>query len=325
MDYETVETTARVREWQYLTGADFEAMDRKRTVAIVSCSPLEVHGPHLPVITDNWEAEGISLRTMELLCDRHPDISFVHLPPIYVAADVVPQPGSVAFRPDTIVRVLEDLGRSLAVQGFDHIWVGSFHGGPRHFVPIELAAERVNKKYGVHMVSMFSLLVARLTDGSSDVSDVLGTRGGLKPGALEGDTHGGAVETSLMLHLLKRFVDPKHTSLKRTTVGGDLEERGVAPLDDSNFLGLLRAFKHTLRYFERESFAGDPAIATAELGAEMLEVFAGHAADALSELWTGELEPTDCHSPVWKMRHLLLSPLVSRVFEKAIGYRSQVF
>ena len=174
MDYSTRSTSARVREWQYLTGRDFAEMDRARTVALVSCSPLEVHGPHLPVITDNWEAEGLALRAIEKLSARFDDLEFVHLPPIYVAADVVPQPGSVMFRPTTILRVLEDLGRSLAKQGFRHIWVSSFHGGPRHFVPIELAAHRTNERYGTKMVSVFSLMIARLTNGGSDLKNVLG-------------------------------------------------------------------------------------------------------------------------------------------------------
>jgi creatinine amidohydrolase/Fe(II)-dependent formamide hydrolase-like protein len=68
-----------------LTEADFVRMDRARTVVMVTCSPLEVHGPHLPVVTDNLEAERISIRTMEILNERDPSLEFVHLPPIYVA------------------------------------------------------------------------------------------------------------------------------------------------------------------------------------------------------------------------------------------------
>ena len=48
MDYSTRSTSARVREWQYLTGRDFAEMDRARTVALVSCSPLEPNMPMIP-------------------------------------------------------------------------------------------------------------------------------------------------------------------------------------------------------------------------------------------------------------------------------------
>jgi len=324
MDYEAQGTGARVREWQYLTGADFAAMDRARTVVTVSCSPLEVHGPHLPVIADNHEAEGITLRALELLSERDPDIEFLHLPPIYVATDVVPQPGSLAFRGSTIRAVLEDLGRSLAKQGFRHVWVGSFHGGPRHFVNIEQACANVNRDHGIRMVSVFSLLIAKLTDGSTSLESVLGELEGTSTDKLRGDTHGGAVETSLLLHLLGDRVRD-HRALPQRTVDKDLEARNAPPLNDESLLGIVRGFREKLRYFTRESYAGDPAHATPELGAKMLEVLAGHAADALHSLWEERLDPADCHSPLWKLRWVFTVPAIGAAFERAIGYRSQVF
>jgi len=106
---------ANVRDWQYMTGPEIDAVDRSLAVVVVACSPLEVHGPHLPVITDNLEAQGIADRTVERMAARHPEIVFLRMPPIYVASDVLPHVGSVAFRSSTITRVIEDLGRSLAV------------------------------------------------------------------------------------------------------------------------------------------------------------------------------------------------------------------
>jgi len=324
MDYEAAGTTARVREWQYLTGADFAAMDRAKTVVTVSCSPLEVHGPHLPVVADNHEAEGITLRALELLSERDPAIEFLHLPPIYVATDVVPQPGSLAFRGSTIRAVLEDLGRSLAKQGFRHVWVGSFHGGPRHFVNIEQACANVNRDHGIRMVSVFSLLIAELTNGSSSLESVLGELEGTSTDRLRGDTHGGAVETSLLLHLLGERVR-EHRALPQRTVDRDLATREEPPLEDHSLLGIVRGFREKLRYFQRESYAGDPAHATPELGERMLEVLAGHAADALQALWEERLDPADCYSPLWKLRWLFTVPVFGAVFERAIGYRSRVF
>ena len=108
----------RIREWKDLTGPAIEALDRRNTVVVVTCSPLEVHGPHLPVSADMAEAEGLLERTMEMLLERHPEIGFVHLPPIFVAADVLPHRGSLRFRASTVTRVLTELGTTLATQGF---------------------------------------------------------------------------------------------------------------------------------------------------------------------------------------------------------------
>lgn len=317
-----------IHEWKHMTGPQIDAIDRSRAVVMVACSPLEVHGPHLPVVTDNYEAERLADRTMEMLGEQHPEIVFLKLPSLYVAADVVPQPGSLMFRSSTITRVLTDLGRSLCKQGFRHIWVSSFHGGPRHFVPIEHAAHTVNRRYGGEMVSVFSLLINRLTGGRTDLMDVLGNVKGLDVETLRGDTHGGVVETSMMLHWLREHVQPGYRDLERVTVNSDLERRGIAPLaeDGRPSLGeLLRGFKHKLKYFERQSYAGKPSAASAELGAEIADVLARHSADALSERWSGQLPLDACRSPLWPIRWVFLSEQLSWLFERAMRYQNRVF
>ncbi|MCC6217129.1 MAG: creatininase family protein [Polyangiaceae bacterium] len=325
MDYSTIETSARVREWQYLTGRDIDRLDRQRTVLMLSCSPLEVHGPHLPVVTDLHEAEGLALRAMELLCEEHPEVEFVHLPPLWVAADVLPHPGSVMFRSSTITRVLADLGRSLARQGFRHLWVASFHGGPRHFVPIEIAADRVYRRWGLGMVSAFSLLLSRLTGGGTDLAHVLGGLPGLTPEELDGDTHGGAIETSLMLHLLGRHVASGYEALPRLTVDLELERLGVRPLENRGLWQLVRGFRHKLAYFAANTYSGKPSLGDAELGRRILDVLARETATALSEVYTGRLRPEDCHSPLWKARWLFSNETLGWAFERMLRYESRVF
>jgi creatinine amidohydrolase/Fe(II)-dependent formamide hydrolase-like protein len=76
------QNTPNVRDWQYLTGHDFQKIDPRKTVVTVTCSPLEVHGPHLPVVADNFEAEALTTRIIELLGERHPEILFLRLPPM---------------------------------------------------------------------------------------------------------------------------------------------------------------------------------------------------------------------------------------------------
>jgi creatinine amidohydrolase len=308
-----------IREWKYLTGTDFQKMDRANTVVLVTCSPLEVHGPHLPVITDNLEAQKIAERAVELLHPQFPDRTFVHMPPIFVASDVLPHPGSVNFRSSTIVNVLEDLGRSLAAQGFVDIWVTSFHGGPRHFVPIEVAADNVNRRYGTRMVSVFSLMLARLTGGSSDLANFFAGVPGIRKEDLLGDHHGGAVETSLMLHLLGDKVQT-YDALPRNVVP-DVDHNGEKP----TLFELLTGFKKKLKYYETSTYSGTPAVASAEAGAEMLERLAGAASEALGEVLRGELPESKWHSPIWKVRWLFMSRTVSWTFEKWARFRSQVW
>ncbi len=322
-------TTRNVRDWEYLTGRDFQQIDRRTAVVTVTCSPLEVHGPHLPVIADNFEAESITMRVIELLGERHPEIRFLRLPPIYVAADVLPHAGSLMFRASTIVRVLSDLGRTLARQGFMNIWVSNFHGGVRHFVAIEQACHLTNKRYGARMVSLFSVLAKRLTEGTSDLSHVLGHIPGLATADLDGDIHAGVIETSLLLHLLGQHVDPSFKDCPPQTVDSKLAAAGKAPRTGkpgrTSRLQLLRGFAAATKYFETETYAGNPSIASAAIGEQILHVVARHAADTLSELWTGKLSPADCHSPVWPVKWIFLNQTVGRLFEWAVRYKNPIF
>ena len=125
-----------ILRWESLTKRQFDRIDRDRAIVLLTCSPLEVHGPHLPLGADALEGEGLAERTIRHLPEEHRSRTFLKLPFVYAASDPVPQPGSLAFRPSTTMAVLEDLGGSLAAQGFRNVVVSNFHGSPRHFVAI---------------------------------------------------------------------------------------------------------------------------------------------------------------------------------------------
>ncbi len=318
----------QVLEWKHLRGPDFEKLDRNKTVVCVSVSPLEVHGPHLPMNTDYFEAEGLTTRTLEMLHDDYPDLTFLRLPPLYIASDVLPHPGSVMFRSSTIINVLTDLGRSLAKQGFVHIWVSSFHGGPRHFVPIDVACHKTNKRFGTKMICIFSLLIKRLTQGATDLSDILSHLDGVSRSDLEGDSHAGVIETAMMLHLLGDQVDPNYKELEQVTVAikREREGRGSNTKGTKPSLGtLLKGFREKLKYYEEETYAGHPAVATPELGRQILETLSSHSAEALCEVLDGKLQPHECYSPLWPVRWVFTNRWMSWLFEKLNGYRSQVW
>ena len=121
----------KLQRWETLTKRRFDEIDRSRAVVLVTCSPLEVHGPHLPLGADALEGEGLAERTLRFLPEAHHDRAWLKLPFIYAACDPVPQPGSLAFRPSTLIAMLEDLGRSLAAQGFRNVVVSNFLGHSR--------------------------------------------------------------------------------------------------------------------------------------------------------------------------------------------------
>ena len=302
------ETPQSIR-WETLTKKQFDAIDRERAVVFVTCSPMEVHGPHLPLGADCLEGAGLAERALRFLPERHQSRTFLRLPFIWAACDAVPQPGTVAFRPSTTIAFLEDMGRSLALQGFRNVMVSNFHGSPRHFLSIETACERITRAHGIRMVSIFSLMLSRLNGGGSELGEVLGHLPGVVKADLVGDTHGGFVETSQLLALHPEWVDPDYKSLPRRTASGE----------EPTALQMCRRFKAGIRYFVRETYSGAPAGASAEVGEQILDLLAGRTAEAIAEILDGTLPPEKWHSPVWRLRHIFVNPLAIRFLDWALG------
>jgi creatinine amidohydrolase len=319
----------KLLRWETLTKRKFDQLDRDRCIVLVTCSPLEVHGPHLPLGADALEGQGLAQRALQYLPEPHRSRTFLQLPFVYAATDTVPQPGSLFFRPSTTMAVLKDLGRSLAAQGFKDIVVSNFHGSPRHFLAIERACDAVTRERNVRMVSLFSVLISRLTGGSAELYDVLGKLPGVDPEDLKGDTHGGLVETSQLLALHPEWVERDYGSLPRRTVDIWLEERGeglpeIERGKPANFLKMFKAFQSGVRFFQAESYSGTPGKASAELGERIMEVLGTHAAQAMTEILEGKLPPDQWHSPLWSKRFLFTNPAMVWLFNRILGIEKGV-
>jgi len=306
-----------VIRWETLTKRQFDGIDREQAVVVVTCSPMEVHGPHLPIGADCLEGQGLAERALRFLPDRHRTRTFLSLPFVWAACDGVPQPGTVAFRPSTTIAFLEDMGQSLARQGFRNVLVSNFHGSPRHFLAIETACDRVSRKHGIRMVSIFSLMLTRLGVRGSELGDVLGHLPGVNKADLEGDTHGGFVETSQLLALHPDWVDPDYKSLPRRTAELWLAEQGR-----KKPAGLIAGLKTGLEYFRVETYSGAPGGASAEVGERILDTLAGRAAEAIAEILDGTLPPEKWHSPFWRLRHVFVNRFAVRFFDWALGIRA---
>ncbi len=312
-----------VLRWETLTKTRFDELDRARCVVLVTCSPIEVHGPHLPLGTDAFEGRALARRTLRFLPERHRRRTFLELPFLYTASDSLPQPGSIFFQPTTTVRVLTDLGRSLAAQGFRDILVSNFHGSPRHYVAIESACDRVSRERNVRMVSVFSLLIGKLTGGKAELVDVLGSLPGVNREDLVGDVHAGLAETAQLLALHPELVDGCYADLPRCTIESWLAEqnggKGKADLGEPEGIGaMLRTFRGVLRFFRSQTYAGAPAAASAELGERILDTLAESAACEVTSILDGKLPPEKWHSPMWAKRHIFVNPLLVRLFNRLL-------
>jgi creatinine amidohydrolase len=306
--------TPEILRWDRLTKTQFDRIDRARAVVIVTSSPMEVHGPHLPLGTDVMEGDALAVRLVKHLPPPHNERTFIHLPPLWVAGDPLAQPGSIYFRASTVERVLLELGGSLAAQGFREVLVSNFHGSPRHFLAMERACERVSRARGIRMIAIFSTMLSRFGGSDRGAGEMIAGLPGFQRADLEGDAHAGLIETANILALHPDLVDPCYASLPRDCVP-------TLPVDRaSSFARAWRSAKAAVNHFRSKTYAGAPARATPALGEHILEALAKRAAETYAEVLDGKLAPTECHSPLWSMQRVFLSRWLAPVLDRLLGY-----
>jgi creatinine amidohydrolase len=140
-----------VREYRYeaLTWQEInEAVTRKKVV-ILPVGATEQHGHHLPLETDTKEAASISLEA-----GRRSPAEILVLPAVAYGYThhVMDFPGTINVEPSTFVRLLVDIGRSVAYHGFKRIVMLNGHGSNQPFV--EAAARQVTLQTDASCMSL---------------------------------------------------------------------------------------------------------------------------------------------------------------------------
>jgi creatinine amidohydrolase len=235
------------------------ALDRERTLLLLPVSPIEEHGPHLPLGVDIWDAEYFSTHLAARYAEEHPDWTVAVLPSLVLGSNAFTAPGTICVRATAMRDVIYDTGASLARHGFRYLFLASGHGALGHLIALEEAAHGIERRYGMKMVSLSSTLIPEVLSGRlwHRVEERLGRAlTDAERAMLKGDTHGGLLETSFMLKL--------HPEL----VGGHYSE--LAPFDPPLLTRLQTDF--AMRQ-GRAGYVGYPAAASVQFGEAALAAF----------------------------------------------------
>jgi creatinine amidohydrolase len=234
------------------------ALDRARTLLLLPVSPIEEHGPHLPLGVDVWDAEYFSTNLAKRYSEEHPDWNVAVLPSLVLGSNAFTAPGTISVRATAMRDVIYDTGASLARQGFRYLFLASGHGALGHLIALEEATHGIERRYGMKMVSLSSTLIPEVLSGRlwHRVEERLGrTLTDAERAMLKGDTHGGLLETSFMLKLRPDLVG---------------EHRQLAPYDPPMMARLQTDF--AMRE-GRAGYVGYPAAASVEFGTAALAAF----------------------------------------------------
>ncbi len=264
-----------------------DALDRARTAVILAVSPLEQHGPHLPVGVDAFAARHFARAVAERLVAQRAGWSVVLAPTLHLGSFTFESVGTVSVRQRVVRDALVDYGRSFARAGFRFIFVANGHGGPGHLTALEEASAIVSRRYDVTMASLTGYLAWEFFRGRylPKVEAALGrelTEDERR--AFAEDAHGGWWETSLMLMLRPELVDDSYRDLPPARYS--LAER-VLP-------------NYPLRR-GGQGYVGHPALADPVFAKATTEVLLSEALEMVEGLLDGRLSPAERRSPFYAL------------------------
>ena len=216
-----------------LTWKEMEALP-KDVIFLMTISPMEAHGPHLPLATDFKIARKIEEEIKKLLQEKK--IECISLPPLPlgVCRYLENFPGTLSIRWKVLYNLLLDIFKSLATYEFKYFLIINFHMDLMHVKAIHKAIKRA-KKYGVIACEPLSAYYFR----KELFEDI------------DGEVHADMKETSLALHLFPEEVK-----------NHKIEDFKVK-------FNLLNSFKKFKELGAKEGYVGSPSKETKEYGEKM--------------------------------------------------------
>src|SRR6266550_7054646 len=244
-----------VHELAQLTWEDVRALDREKTVAILPVGAIEAHGPHLPLDTDVVIATAMVRAGAKRLGARDKVVLILPVLAYTAAGFGAAFHGTLSISGVTVTALVVDLARSLSEQGFQVLAIANAHLDPEHLTALNEA---------VKLARADRLLPVVFPDLSR------------KPWALRlgdefksGACHAGQFESSIVI--------AERPDGVRETIRASLV---------ANPISLSQAIKAGKRTFDSaggpRAYFGDPAAATADEGARLIDALGAILEEAVS-------------------------------------------
>ncbi|MEU5264635.1 creatininase family protein [Amycolatopsis sp. NPDC021455] len=240
----------------------------RESIVVLPTGAIEHHGPHLPLSTDALLAEAVAGAAVERGAAEGVDVW--QLPTLtYTKSDEHSwAPGTVWLDTETLFRTVVEIGRAVELVGAGTLVFLNGHGG--NVALLQVALREIRKRSGLKTFLMPALVRTAPPAGEGLDERELGI-------------HGGAAETSLVLHLRPDLVD-----LSRA-------ERWVpehlADFRHIGFNGRPVSFGWLSDDFGTPGVVGDPTQATPAYGEVLWEASVRQAVESLREIARFEHHP----------------------------------
>ncbi|MCL2420282.1 MAG: creatininase family protein [Defluviitaleaceae bacterium] len=250
--------------WEELTAPNFEkAAKACEGVCILPIGVLEKHGNHLPLGTDMFSVTSVCKAAAE----KESAIVF----PYYFLGQITEArhyPGTIAASHRLMMDALLEMCDEISRNGLKKILVMSGHGGNGHFLPF-FAQEmpRLERDY-----SVYTGFIGNTTDTQrKKIAEAAGSN--------DFGYHAGLTETAMMMYLRGDLVHIKDQD--------PAEGRSLNRLTEVEKAGLFTGFSWYANF--PAHFAGDPTLATPELGEIIFNAAVENTVDAIKAIKADEV------------------------------------
>jgi creatinine amidohydrolase len=257
-------------EIERMTCVEIDSLDRKKTIVFLPLSPIEEHGPHLPVGTDFFAVMDISRLAIPLVEKADPSLNCLLHPGIPLGCVDITRdfPGTISLKGNTLREVVYAIAASFAQHGFRYLIIVNHHYDLYHMKAISLAINKARKKLNI---LLFEPLGTSFFASQPEMASPLS---GEKEFNLDREGHAEFEETSYILYRYPELVKGSWRDLPPVYV--DLVKQYL--------LG-----RRTLKKMgAKQGYVGTPAKATVEYGQSYLEVQAQKVAEGALKLYRGD-------------------------------------
>ncbi|OLO03913.1 MULTISPECIES: creatininase family protein [Salinicola] len=250
-----------VHQWQDLTSTEIARLAGGATVAVLPLAAIEQHGSHLPLSTDLDIGLGLLEAAMAQLGSTQ---DVIVLPPLALGSSLehTDFPGTLSLMPETAMRVIEALGEAVNRAGIRRLVLFNSHGGNK--AVIDLVALKLRAAHAMLVVKANYFRFAPPPQA-------------LPAKELRHGLHGGALETSMMLHLAPAKV--RIEQLADAVSEGSLREQSGATLGPEGDAG----YAWMAQDLHPSGVTGNAALANADIGRRLVEHFSARLATVIEE------------------------------------------
>ncbi len=266
------DVVAQVRNVGDLNTRQIRALDRSKTVVLLTGGMLEEHGPYLPANTDGILSARLTQELAAGIARQRPGWTVLVFPQISAGASGSNEignhfsfPGTYAIRPSTLRATFVDLASELGEQGFRWILVVHVHGSPLHIGALDEAGDFFRETYRGTMVNLWGLLpvLGGWGGAMSDMTAAEKAADGLS-------LHAGMDEHSLMLYLRPELVSKDYRQAPDVSGANYAADFAVAARSDW------------------PGYLGAPRLATAAFGQRIWRAFSAATVKTSVEILDGK-------------------------------------